>query len=125
MSGTLSTEALLKRIEEKIGEEEACRLLADYLKEREAEIADLKRALSRQGLEISTIVEVGRQLNARGLDMERIENYVIWTVIGQCGVYQALLLRQQDFETRSLVPTAFGGRMNLNAAALSFECRRP
>ncbi len=81
---------LRKSVKNVKGGDEALKWLA----ERESRTTALEQKLKKQQIDFSTVIEIANQVNSKGLDLKRIEGYVISMLRGQFGVLHAFVMRQ-------------------------------
>ncbi len=81
-------------------------------------IRGLERELRRQRLQLDTVVEVVRQVNARGLDLEVVENFTLNVVMGQFAVPRSVIFRKLS-PFADLIVCSRGKNMNLPKASFS------
>lgn len=91
--------------------------LKAWLDEAERQERDQRRSLQKVRHDLTTLVETANRLNACGLNLERVESYLLRAMMGQFGVLKVLVGRQRDFSFSTLVPTA--GTLNLAALPVS------
>ena len=66
---------------------------------------EVERALKRQTIAYSTVIEIANRINASGLDLRRIEAYTASMIRGQFGVLRVFLLRGEPTEDGRIVTT--------------------
>jgi diguanylate cyclase (GGDEF)-like protein len=80
--------------------------ILSWFRTREQEFSTLGQKIVKQRIDFSTVIEIANQVNAKGLDLKRIEGYVISMLRGQFGVLHAFLMRQAHPDDENLVVTA-------------------
>ncbi|MHC5038440.1 MAG: sensor domain-containing diguanylate cyclase [Planctomycetota bacterium] len=69
-----------------------------WVKEMSGIVQSLERETKKQKIDFTTIIEIANQINAKGLDLARIEGYTITMMRGQFGVMQVIIMRQESFD---------------------------
>ncbi len=87
------------------GDPEGERLLAWVNRLQESE-SSLQREVKKQRIDFSTIIEIANQINAKSLDLKRIEAFTVTMMRGQFGVRRVHVLRPETFETPRISVTA-------------------
>ena len=91
--------------------------LAKWIEEAESREKDHRRTLQKARHDLTTLVETANRLNAFGLNLDRIEAYLLRAMMGQFGILKVLVARQRDGSFPVLVPTT--GTLQLGALPIS------
>ncbi|MHC4598579.1 MAG: sensor domain-containing diguanylate cyclase [Planctomycetota bacterium] len=97
---------MLGALQKKLGEDPSAGPILEWAETISETVTSLQRDVKKQRIDFSTIIEIANQINAKGLDLARIEGYTITMIRGQFGVMNVMILRQEAFDNPRVTITA-------------------
>ncbi|MHC4780583.1 MAG: sensor domain-containing diguanylate cyclase [Planctomycetota bacterium] len=89
---------MLVALQKKLASDPSAASLLEWAEGISSTLETLQREVKKQRIDFSTIIEIANQINAKGLDLTRIESYTTSMIRGQFGVMRILIMRQESFD---------------------------